>query len=60
MLCRPAGKLKVSVKATWLSDASVDADAMTEVTEMTEATGNGKPSRAHRHRNGEDEYDEQV
>lgn len=30
--CRPAGKLKVCIKATWLRNARVDADAMTEVT----------------------------
>lgn len=29
--CRPAGKIKVSVKATWLKDAQFDADAQTEV-----------------------------
>jgi hypothetical protein len=28
---RPAGKLKVAIKATWLRNAHVDADAMTEV-----------------------------
>ncbi|KXZ44354.1 hypothetical protein GPECTOR_69g447 [Gonium pectorale] len=29
---KPCGKLKVSIKATWLRNARVDADAMTEVT----------------------------
>ncbi|PNW80731.1 hypothetical protein CHLRE_07g327500v5 [Chlamydomonas reinhardtii] len=29
---KPAGKLKVCIKATWLRNARVDADAMTEVT----------------------------
>ncbi|GFR42382.1 hypothetical protein Agub_g3068 [Astrephomene gubernaculifera] len=29
---KPSGKLKVSIKATWLSHATLDADAMTEVT----------------------------
>jgi len=52
---KPVGKLKVSVKATWLSNASIDPDAMTEVTEMTEQTGRSR----HRHRHGEDAYDEQ-
>lgn len=30
-LCRPAGKLKLTVKATWLKDAKVDVDALTEL-----------------------------
>lgn len=30
-LCRPAGKLKLTVKATWLKDAQVDVDALTEL-----------------------------
>ncbi|KAG2500941.1 hypothetical protein HYH03_000766 [Edaphochlamys debaryana] len=29
---KPAGKLKVSIKATWLKNVTIDADAMTEVT----------------------------
>jgi hypothetical protein len=29
--CRPAGKLKLTVKATWLKDAKVDVDALTEL-----------------------------
>lgn len=55
---------QVSIKATWLSDASVDPDAMTEVTEMTEMSGTAR-SRKPRHRGGGydeegEEYDEQV
>lgn len=35
MSCRPAGKLKVSVKARWLKDAKVDVDALTELSFTT-------------------------
>jgi len=31
MACRPAGKLKVSIKCMWLKDAKVDVDALTEL-----------------------------
>jgi hypothetical protein len=30
-LRRPAGKLKLTIKATWLKDAKVDGDALTEM-----------------------------
>jgi hypothetical protein len=33
--CRPAGKLKASIKATWLKDAKVDVDALTELSFTT-------------------------
>jgi hypothetical protein len=33
--CRPAGKLKVSIKARWLKDAKVDEDALTELSFTT-------------------------
>lgn len=37
-MCRPVGRLKCSVKATWLRNAKVDMDAMTEVTHNSEYT----------------------
>lgn len=37
--CRPAGKVKVSVKATWLKDVHVDMDALTEASFGTHRSG---------------------
>lgn len=39
--CRPAGKLKVTVKATWLKDAKVDVDALTELSFGTHRSTEG-------------------
>lgn len=38
---RPAGKLKVSIKAGWLKDAPIDADAMSEGSGFTGISGDG-------------------
>eukprot|EP00775_Hariotina_reticulata_P009982 gene9982-10137_t len=38
---KPAGKLKLSVKATWLKDAKVDLDALTELSFTTHKSGEG-------------------
>lgn len=51
---RPHGKLKISVKATWLKDAKIDADAMTEM------SGPSMFSAGKSHRSGDEEEDEQV
>ena len=34
-LCRPYGLLKLSIKATWIQNASPDPDAMTDVSFMS-------------------------
>jgi hypothetical protein len=36
---RPVGKMKVSIKARWMKDATVDPDAQTEVTALSEFSG---------------------
>jgi hypothetical protein len=51
-VCRPAGKLKVTVKATWLKDAKVDVDALTELSFGTQRSTEAG--------DGEDEFEEQV
>ena len=37
--CRPAGKLKVSIKASWLRGAKVDLEALTEASFATHKSG---------------------
>eukprot|EP00882_Tetradesmus_deserticola_P024945 GHRQ01027322.1.p1 GENE.GHRQ01027322.1~~GHRQ01027322.1.p1 ORF type:complete len:160 (+),score=54.82 GHRQ01027322.1:628-1107(+) len=37
--CRPAGKLKVSIKASWLRGAKVDMEALTEASFTTHRSG---------------------
>jgi hypothetical protein len=37
--CRPAGKLKVSIKASWLRDAKLDMEALTEASFTTHKSG---------------------
>lgn len=51
-VCRPAGKLKVTVKATWLNDAKVDVDALTELSFGTQRSTEAG--------DGEDDFEEQV
>lgn len=41
LACRPAGKLKVSIKGTWLKDAKIDLDALTEASFTTHKSGDG-------------------
>lgn len=48
--CRPAGKLKVSIKCTWLKDAKIDMDALTEASFTTHKSIDGPEGGA-----GEDE-----
>jgi hypothetical protein len=31
LCCRPVGKVKISIKASWMKDAKVDMDALTEM-----------------------------
>lgn len=50
--CRPAGKLKVSIKCTWLKDAKIDMDALTEASFTTHKSNDGLERPA--------EQDEQV
>eukprot|EP00878_Enallax_costatus_P028000 GHUV01030195.1.p1 GENE.GHUV01030195.1~~GHUV01030195.1.p1 ORF type:complete len:340 (+),score=113.06 GHUV01030195.1:602-1621(+) len=38
---KPAGKLKVSIKGTWLKDAKIDMDALTEASFTTHKSGDG-------------------
>lgn len=44
---RPSGKLKCSIKATWLRNAKVDMDAMTEVTHHSDYAQSHPDEEAH-------------
>ena len=68
-LNRPHGKLKVSIRACWLKDAKVDADAMTEVSgsQYTDNQSHRSHGRGGRHKHDDwgeqddaEEFTEQV
>jgi hypothetical protein len=58
-MCRPDGKLKVSIKASWLHDARIDPDAMTEVTELTEQSMTTAKSRKSKHKHDKHHGDDE-